>query len=204
MAKITVVDYEAIPGQTNQMRAQARELNSEMTNAYASIADMHNSWFGKRYNELVKSFNNLAPQINELLDLVLGQIPFTLDTIANNYAQADTGAGITGAAKEEPKRIADIAISNDVGMRFVTSDVQTTQKKVSSNFNNAKDKMNAIESTYAKINWQSEASEAFKAKFTTLKNDIVKSFSEIEQQFVTLMNQTLEDMQATENANTVK
>lgn len=204
MAKIDVVDYEAIPGQTSQMRSQARELNNEMTTAYANIAEMHNSWYGKRYNELVKSFNLMAPQINELLELVLGQIPYTLDTIANNYSQADTGSNVTGAVKEEPKKIADISISNDVGMRFVTADVQTTQKNVSNNFNNAKDKMNAIESTYARINWQSEASEAFKARFTKLKADIVKSFNEIEQQFVTLMNQTLEDMQTTENANTVQ
>ena len=55
MAKIMNVDYEAIPGQAKQIRATAKQLNSEMTKAYNSIAEMHNSWYGKRYNELVKS-----------------------------------------------------------------------------------------------------------------------------------------------------
>ena len=70
MARIMNVDYEAIPGKAQQMRSQGEELNTELTTAYQSITDMHNAWYGKRYNELVKSFNNIIPQINEMLQLV--------------------------------------------------------------------------------------------------------------------------------------
>ena len=55
-----------------------------------------------------------------------------------------------------------------------------------------------------KIKWQSEASEAFKARFMKLKKNIVDAFDSIENSFTKLMQQTLDDIQATENANTVK
>ena len=66
MANITSVDYEAMPSQANQMRNYGQELNTELTNAYNSISEMHNSWYGKRYNSLVEQFNKMAPDINEL------------------------------------------------------------------------------------------------------------------------------------------
>lgn len=204
MAKIQNVNYEAIPAQAKQMRAQGESLNSELTKAYKSIADMHTNWYGKRYNELVKSFNNIIPQINELLELVVGEIPYTLETVANNYAQADRGSNVTSASKSAPKKITNLTLSNDVGMKFLTSEVQTTQQNVSNNFSNAKDKMNAVESAYNRIEWQSEASDAFKAKFTKLKSSIISAFDEINTQFKQLMSQALNDVQSAESANTVK
>ena len=66
------------------------------------------------------------------------------------------------------------------------------------------DKMNSIESTYGKIDWKSEAADAFASKFKKLKADIVAAFDNIDSQFTTLMNQTLSDIQSTESANTVK
>lgn len=203
MAKITNVDYEAIPSQANQMRTYGQELNSELTNAYTSIQNMHNSWYGKRYNALVKEFNELVPEINELLELIVGEIPFALETIANNYSQADRGSKVTSAAKTAPKKVSSLAMPNDVGMKFITSEVTDVKSKVSTNFKNAKSKMDTIESAYAKIKWQSEASEAFRTKFLKLKKNIVEAFNNIESSFSKLMQQTLDDIQSTENANTV-
>ena len=204
MANITNVDYAAIPAQAQQMRTLGQELNRELTTAYQSIANMHNCWYGKRYNELVKEFNNIIPQINELLELVVGEIPFTLETIANNYSQADQGSNVTSAAKRAPNKITDLTISNDVGMKFVTSEVESVKTNVSNNFKKSKDKMNTIESAYGRIQWQSEAAEAFSSKFKKLKADIVAAFENIDSQFTNLMNQTLSDIQSTENANTVQ
>ncbi len=204
MASIMEVDYEDIPNKANEMRQKGQELNTEISTAYESIANMHSSWYGKRYNELVKEFNKIIPQINELLELVVGDIPFTLETIANNYSQTDKGSNVTTANKTSPKKISDINISNDVGMKFLTSEVTTVQQSVSKNFTVAKENMNQIESVYGKVKWQSEASETFKAKFTKLKNEIINAFDDIETQFTKLMNQTKDDVQNAENANTVQ
>ena len=204
MANIQKVDYEAMPSQAKQMRADGKQLNSEMTKAYKSVADMHNSWYGKRYNELVKSFNNMIPDINDMLKLVVTEIPYSLETVANNYSQADKGANATSASNEAPNKITSITLSNDVGLKFVTSNVSSVQTQISTNFKNAKVQMNNIESEYNKIKWQSEAADAFKAKFTKLKSNIVSSFEKIETQFTKLMTQTKQDIDKAEKANTVK
>ena len=203
MANIQNVDYEALPGQASQIRSYAQELNNELTTAYTNITNMHSVWYGVRYNALVKEFNNIIPQLNELLNLVVGEIPFALETIANNYAQADKGANVVGAQNTAPNKIAEIPVSNDVGMRFITEDVANTQSQVSTNLDNAKSKMDSIESTYNQIQWQSEASDAFKSTFTRLKGQIVSSFENIKSQFTNLMNQTQEDIQSAESSNTV-
>ena len=203
MAKIMNVDYEAMPNQAKQMRSEGKQLNSEMTKAYKSVGEMHNSWYGKRYNELVKSFNEMIPQINDMLTLVVQEIPYALETIANNYSQADKGANATSASNEAPNKITNLSISNDVGMKFLTSNVSSVQKQISSNFKNAKEQMNKIESAYGKIKWSSEAADAFKAKFTKLKASIVSSFENIETQFTKLITQTQQDIENAEKANTV-
>ena len=204
MAKIMNVDYEAMPNQAKQMRAQGKELNNELVGAYKKISDMHKCWYGKRYNSLVKEFNDVAPKINELLELVVTDIPSALETVANNYSQADKGSNVTSVSKEGPKKITTISQSNDVGMKFLTSEVSNTQKEVSNSFKKSKEKMNTIEAEYGKIKWESEAADAFKAKFKKLKADIVTAFDNIDSQFTKLMEQTKTDIQNAENANTVK
>lgn len=204
MARINIVDYEKMPGQANEMRGEARMLNKELAKAYKKIEDMHEHWYGKRYNELVQDFNNMIPAINEMLELVVTNIPSTLETIANNYAQVDTGNKVVAVNNEEPDKIQEKPKSNDVGMRFITESVEEVKQNVSVNFENAKDLMDKIETIYSKVVWESEASEEFKAKFTKLKGEIVSSFENIKSQFGKLMEQTKQDMENTENANTVK
>lgn len=203
MARIETVDYERMPGQANEMRGEAKLLNQELTTAYKRIEAMHEHWYGKRYNELVQDFNNMIPEINEMLDLVVTRIPYTLETIANNYSQADTGAKVAPANNEAPKKIETVQKSNDVGMRFLTTNVSETRQSISVNFENAKDLMDRIESVFSKVVWESKAAEAFRTQFTELKGNIVTSFENINNQFKKLMEQTEQDIEATEKANTV-
>ena len=88
-------------------------------------------------------------------------------------------------------------------MGFVTAEVEAVQQSVTRNFQNAKDKMNSIETEYSRITWQSEASDAFKVRFKKLKTEIANSFDNLNNQFTKLMNQTKDDMQKTENSNKI-
>ncbi len=203
MAKIQNVDYLAMPNQAKQMRTLGQQLNTEIKNAYTSIDNMHSSWYGKRYNELVKQFNKMVKQLNDMLTLVVTDIPYTLEMVANNYSQADRGQKATTASKEQPKKIASLTIKDDVGMKFITTSVENTQKSVSNNFKNAKEQMTKIDTEYGKIKWSSEASDAFRTKFRNLKRNITQSFDDIEKQFTKLMNKTKDEIQEAEKANTV-
>ena len=204
MAKIDHVDYEAMPRQAKAMREYALELNNELRTAYSNVGEMHNSWYGVRYNELVKDFNELIPQVNDLLILVVTEIPFAVETIANNYAQADKGQNVTSAEETSANNIENLPITNDVGMRFMTAEVANTQRSVSEKFDASKELMNKIEAEYNRVEWQSEASESFKARFNKLKNDILMAFDNINNEFSKLMTQTQQDIETTEKANTVQ
>lgn len=204
MAKIDNVDYEAMPKNARNMRNYGKELNKEAINAFKNVENMHKSWYGDRYNELIKKFNNLVPQMNEMLNLVVTEIPVALENVANNYSQADKGKNATTVDNTPPQKITNIAIHKDVGMRFITAEVQNTQTKVSNNFKNAKAKMDQIASEYNKVKWTSDASVAFKRKFNSLKTNISKSFDDINSSFTKLMNQAKDDIQRTEKANTVQ
>lgn len=204
MAKIQTVDYEKMPNEAKQMRQEGNALNNEMTSAYNNVKAMHNSWYGKRYNELAKSFNNMIPQLNELLELVVREIPATLETVANNYSQADRGQNVTSVDNTSAKKIEEIAITEDVGMRFITSSVESTQSQVETNFQKSVEQMNRIESVFNQVTWESEAADAFKSKFSKLKSNIIESFNEIKSQFTKLMNEAKQDVQSAESANTVQ
>ena len=204
MARIDHVDYEAMPRQAKAMREYALELNNELRTAYSNVGEMHNSWYGVRYNELVKDFNELIPQVNDLLKLVVTEIPFAVETVANNYAQADKGQNVTSAEETSANNIENLPITNDVGMRFMTAEVANTQRSVSEKFDASKELMNKIEAEYNRVEWQSEASESFKARFNKLKNDILMAFDNINNEFSKLMTQTQQDIETTEKANTVQ
>lgn len=204
MAEIKNVNYEELPGKAGQMRSHGQELNTELTTAYQRITDMHNVWYGVRYNSLVMEFNNIIPQLNELLDLVVGDIPYTLETIANNYSKSDKGANVTSAQKTAPNKITEIPVHDDTGkLRFIAADVETVKSEVTTKLDNAKSKMDTIETTYNQIQWESEAADAFRNTFTRLKTQIVSSFDNIKTQFANLMTQAQQDANAAETGNTV-
>jgi len=203
MARIQTVDYVKMPVQAKEMREEAKILNKELEIAYQNIKDMHEVWYGIRYNELVDSFNNMIPALNEMLLLVVTEIPYTLETIANNYSKADTGGNVVTANNDGPKKIINLSKSDDVGLRFLTTEVSGVKQKVSTNFSNARESMDKIEVIYSKVVWESEAAQAFKVKFKTLKNQIATSFENINTQFKKLMEQTEQDIENTEKANTV-
>ena len=204
MAKIQNVDYEAIPAKASAMRQAGTQLNQELLNMYQKITDMHNAWYGKRYHTLVLDFNAMVPQLNAMIDLVVSEIPFTLETVSNNYSKVDQGTNIVAATKTLPTKIVDIMIAEDVGMRFLESEVGMTRQQVSNALENAKQMMNQIDSILGQVKWQSEASEAFRTKFAQLKASITTAFDNINNQFAKLITQAQTDMQSTESANTVQ
>ena len=89
-------------------------------------------------------------------------------------------------------------------MRFITEEVSMVQTNVATNFDKSKELMNNIESVLGQVQWESEAAEAFRAKFKSLKNSIVASIDNIRSEFVKLMQQAQDDIQNAENANTVQ
>lgn len=204
MANIADADYEQMAKVAKEMREGAVELNTELKNAYAKVEEMHNSWYGVRYNELVKIFNEMEPQLNELLKLIVTDIPFSMETIANTYSNADRFQNVISAEETNANLISALPITNDVGMRFVSGDVNNAQRTISEGFNKTKDLMSKVRAQLDNVSWRSEAADTYRLKMKELEDKINSAFDNINTQFVRLMNQTQQDIENAEKSNTVQ
>lgn len=205
MAEIDV-NYQILATNAKTIRTHAQDLNRYITSVYSKLADMHSVWYGKRYESLVKEFNNIIPQINDLLDLVVKDIPFSLESIANNYSQTEDGYNITSAQQTAPSKVSDLGPYNEGAenkMRFYSADVETVKNQIVSDLDNAKSKMDTIKSVYDQTPWKGEAAQAYTGTLTRLKEEIITSFENITTQFTKLMSQAQEDVNAAETGNTV-
>lgn len=203
MAKISTVDYNEIPKRAREIRAYGQDINKLMVNAYKDVQNMKKDWYGQRYNTIVDQFNTLSVNVNKLLKLVVGDLPYALETVANNYAQADAGTNVTIAQNTAPQNVTSIPRSTEVGMKFITANVNETKNRVEKQFNDAVGKMNQIGVTFNKITWSSEAATEFKDDFNALKTNISESFNSIKAMFNKLVKEAMADIEKAEKANTV-
>lgn len=202
--RIDNVDYNGFPKVAKGMRSDAEMLNKQVKELYERLAEMKKDWYGPRYDELVKAFNRMIPDLNKILDLTVTQMPFTIETIANNYAKVDIGKGITSAIETATKKIADVVESGKQKLRFDETKVIADKQKMDTNLNRVLELMDSIEEKYKTLDWKSDASDEFEKTFKKLKSNISSNISNTKKQFKELMDKTISDMKGTESANTVK
>lgn len=203
MADIRSVNYEQIPGKANEIQGQGRQLNSELSNAWNSVNDLRSTWHGKRYNTLISYFNNITDEVNSMLKLVICEIPEALGTVAKNYAMAD-GGSVAAVGAGTVNAISTMGDSDTTTMAYNSSNASDVQSSVSTNFSTAESLMNDIESTFASIDWESEAKNAFQQRISSLKGQITEALENIRTQFTTLMQESQSDIEGAESANTVQ
>lgn len=203
MSRIRKVNYGEMAIQAKRIREDGKQLNEQIVKAYTYLSDMHEFWYGKRYNKLVMAFNNMVPQLNEMLSLVVYKLPYSLELISNNYSMVDRKQKETAEIDEEPNRIKEIEITNDPGLRFLSDQVISIQQKISKCFEIAKDQMNEIEIEYKRILWESESADIFEEKFSEIKEKITAFFANINTEFKDLMQQTEDDLEKAEKINNV-
>lgn len=202
MASISEVNYEEIPGKANEIQQQGTQLNAELSSAWNSVNELRSTWHGLRYNTLISYFNNITDSVNQLLKLVICEIPETLGTVARNYAAAD-GSSVAAVGAGSVTMIETLSDSDTSTMAYNSGNASDVQSAVNGNISNAEDYMNSIESIFTGINWQSEASEIFRQKFASLKSQIVDALTNINTQFTNLMQAAQADIEGAESANTV-
>lgn len=203
MSRIRKVNYGEMAIQAKRIREDGKQLNEQIVKAYTYLSDMHEFWYGKRYNKLVMAFNNMVPQLNEMLSLVVYKLPYSLELISNNYSMVDRKQKETAEIDEEPNRIKEIEITNDPGLRFLSDQVISIQQNISKCFEIAKDQMNEIEIEYKRIVWESESADIFEEKFSEIKEKITAFFANINTEFKNLMQQTEDDLEKAEKINNV-
>lgn len=202
-ARIDEVDYRGFPTVAKGMRSDAEKMNKEVIELYNTLKEMKKDWYGPRYDQLVKGFNKMIPDFDNMLKLTVTQVPASLEKIANNYAKVDIGAAITTAVEKATKKITNVALSAKKTLRFEDSAVEAKKQQMEKKLDEVNKLMNSIEAKYNKLNWKSDASDEFKKTFKKLKTNIVKNTTAIKKDFKKLMEQSATDMRKAEQANNV-
>lgn len=203
MANVQNVNYEEIPSKAKSLRELGKDINRKLTKIYNSIDEMHNYWYGIRFNELEMSFNDLVSDINELLQLIVGDIPFALETIANDYSNLDRGMSLTSAVNTSPIRILLLDIKNDVGMGFISSEVITIHDSIKQDFETVERYLNEYQSIFSQIDWNSDAANVYKSKFDRIIAFFNNKIDDINAKFDAIIIQTEEDVENAENDGSI-
>ena len=200
---IEEVDYNGFPRIAKDMREIAIKLNKQVNMAYSTVGVMQKSWYGPRYDDLVKIFNKMIPNFENILKLTVTDFPYTLELVANNYSTVDIGRKVTTAEKTAIQKIEKIAPSGKTTFRFLEENVITHQNNIYKDFEKILGFINDIEASYKKLNWVSASAKEFEMKFTRLKNDITNNVEDTKKQFKNLMDQAIADVARAEKANNV-
>lgn len=205
MANIGNVDYMSIPAKTDQMRGVGRELNEKMQNMYDKIRELHEFWYGERYNRLVEGFNKIRPSVNNIVELIFTQLPASLDTIANNYSKLDRSMNIRTVSDEKPRIIEELPKMDDTGkFRFISNSVAEVKQEVEAKISKGIELIDEFENIYRTIDWESDAATAYQSLFAKLKEEVVTSLNNLKKDFTELMLQAEQDAKLTEDTNTVE
>lgn len=195
------IDYENIPAQSKNIRGLAREINNKLLNVYGKIAEMHVCWYGKRYNELVTNFNELVPQFNQFVDVIVGEVPYMFEKIANSISDVDVKYNVAVPQRESVQKIQLLPVIDDVGMRYISAEVDEINTNVVKLLQDAEDTMEGIKRIVEQINIDCDSSAEFKNQFSRLSDAFQYTINNVEKQFSELMKQDKELIETAEKKN---
>lgn len=195
------IDYENIPAQSKNIRGLAREINNKLLNVYGKIAEMHVCWYGKRYNELVTNFNELVPQFNQFVDVIVGEVPYMFEKIANSISDVDVKYNVAVPQRESVQKIQLLPVIDDVGMRYISAEVDEINTNVVKMLQDAEDTMEGIKRIVEQINIDCDGSAEFKNQFSRLSDAFQYTINNVEKQFTELMKQDKELIETAEKKN---
>ena len=195
------IDYENIPAQSKNIRGLAREINNKLLNVYGKIAEMHVCWYGKRYNELVTNFNELVPQFNQFVDVIVGEVPYMFEKIANSISDVDVKYNVAVPQRESVQKIQLLPVIDDVGMRYISAEVDEINTNVVKLLQDAEDTMEGIKRIVEQINIDCDGSAEFKNQFSRLSDAFQYTINNVEKQFTELMKQDKELIETAEKKN---
>lgn len=203
-----IAKYETFANYAGKIEAAGAELYKLISDSYKKLEDLHSDdgWKGVRYVDLVKSFNKITSDLNDMIQDVQYGIPNALRTMGTNYGNFDTGSFSSGSSADASK-ITDIPEPQDNYIAFVEEVIESAKQTVSDNFSTAKDKITAAKQTIIDMNsngdWIGAAQQAYEAKLSTYETKIHSSLDSLISDYEKAMSDTINDMNATENANTV-
>ncbi len=202
MGVTIVVDYENIPSKAKNMRDYAKQINEKLLDIYQKLTDMHNYWYGSKYNELINGYNRIIPGFNQFLETIVLELPSAFEMIANNISNVDIQKNITTVQKDAPKKITEVSVGKESELKYVKTEVEKIQQVIEKDFKETCSLIENISKIVAQIGITCNGFTEFKTQI----NKLVKTYSEkintILKEFSSYMSVVKTQMELAEKANT--
>ena len=197
-------DYNSMSKLAQEIRDEGKLINNSLITAYNEVKSMYDAseWRGISYNELVGDFQKISPDLEEILKIVVQNVPYALETVANNYSVADSGSKVKPAVNEPPKKLPTLILGQTKYMQYEEGKIATRADKICKELDSVINRIDSIDAKFGKIQWEGIAADAFKVKFKNLKNKTKSALESIRKQFKQIIDTRKENMRRTEKANT--
>lgn len=194
--------YTDIPGIATEMSNEGGEISKLLSDSFRVVDELKSTWTGIRYNTVVSEFNAIIPNINELEDLMITEIPTALGQVAKNYASVDGGSApaVSEAAKVPT---AEITNADAEVLNFDSAAAEDTLSTVKGNFSSIQNSLEQYKSQYNSLDWESPAAENFRSRFEALSSNLQQSFENLCATFERSMTEAKEDMLRADEANNI-
>ena len=198
------VDYKSFPDIIRQIRVDAHDINLEIKEAFIAMNQCHSVWTGDRYNTMVEKFNGIVDDVNKILVLIVRDIPFTLETIYNNYEDhnTDTKKGVVTT----PVSIIPLEVPGEEPLSILGNDESVVQpyiNRVTNSFDTSTKKLEKIQNYINNLEWQGTARTELVTSLASLKNKITISFESISDSFKKLVEESVDAILRAESSNNV-
>ena len=199
-----VVDYENIPSKSKKIREYARQINGKLLDIYSQLEKMQNSWNGARYEELIKIYTSLIPVFNKSLEIVVTEIPYMFEVIANSFSTIDIQRKIIIAQRETPKKITAITKTKSKSLKYFGFLVEKDKKAILADFNEINNLLDNIGIIIGQIQIESDAMVEFKTSVKRFINEYKKLINTNSKKFSTIMDQIKNIIELAEKNNTIQ
>lgn len=196
MADIKEINYDQIINGASKIANFANEMQNSVKEAFQKIETMSNDWFGNSYDKYIDFVNALIPQLNELFQKTVCDIPHELVAKAKSYASANQTSCGTSFNEQIALILKDLPRTNKGNsLRFKSSEVSLHQSSIKSKLDqadsNLKEALNvcrALESDWQSVSGEKNIEELINA-FRTIESAVL--------QFGTTLNNIIEAQKGT-------
>ncbi|MBQ3475005.1 MAG: hypothetical protein IJH20_02415 [Bacilli bacterium] len=197
--------------EVSQIRTLARQINKDVCTAYKQANLAKADWQGDQYDEMVKIFQTYKSKIDSMLELVVTNIPTSLETISNigiaTY-QSKYGSQVSPdtAAVETPTALETLTESGRGGS-WLSGDyadlsiVRPYITEVNTSIESAKKALKDINGKVQGLtSWTGPDATKYKEQLSTLAGDLDKNFTTMNENFETLATEAVNKLKAQQDA----
>lgn len=197
---------EDVKSSTDQIVAEAENINNKMVNVYDSINDMNQKdvWHGANYDRLIEPFITMKEQLESFFQVLLVSLPTQMQEILSEYAKKFEVAALTvNTATLKP--LTSLSNSDHNTLIMDTAKVEAVQEDVTVAFNSTKLSMETINTISSNVNWNSTtASGTWKNQVNELISPVIESIDKITSEWNQIMSEEVSGTITTEETVTVK